>query len=270
MTTIHLMTTEELEQQLGNNDLLIIDCCTKEDFIEAHIPGSVNIEPGALQSGIAPASGSLPGEQQLQDLFSATGISSDKKIICLDAQGGTWAGRLIWTLDLFGIDNCYYLDGGRTAWLAEDCPVDSGETHPIASQFQGKLDESKRVYAETILNELDDENFIVWDSRSPEEYSGEKALAEKAGHIPGAFLLEWTDLQQAENHKRLKPIDEIKNMLKQRGVTPASKIVTHCQSHRRSGLTWMAGILAGYDIRAYDGSWGDWGNREDTPVEQVP
>ncbi|MNC70444.1 Thiosulfate sulfurtransferase [compost metagenome] len=91
-------------------------------------------------------------------------------------------------------------------------------------------------------------------------------LAARGGHIPGAVNLEWTDCQDRDRALRLR--EDLREMLAAHGITPEREIVTHCQTHRRSGFTYMAMRALGYpNLKAYAGSWSEWGNHPDTPVE---
>ena len=86
-----------------------------------------------------------------------------------------------------------------------------------------------------------------------------------SGHIPGAVNLDWLDTMDPDNGMRIR--SDIAALLQSRGITPDKKIITHCQTHHRSGLTWLIGKALAYDIKAYDGSWSEWGNDPDTPIE---
>lgn len=264
-----LIEPEQLSEQLGNSSLLIIDCSSEANFLQAHIPGAVHIKPSALQCGIKPAVGKLPDQPQLSALFSSVGLTPDKHVVAYDDEGGGWAGRLIWTLEVMGHSNWSYLNGGRIAWLAEQRATESGPAANQPSDYQASISNRYIAECDTVLNGLEQEDFAVWDARSAEEYRGEKVLAQRGGHIPGAVNIDWLDLMDPANHHRLKPLAELEQTLAAVGLSKDKTIATHCQSHHRSGLSWLVMKLLNYtNILAYHGSWSEWGNREDTPVEQ--
>lgn len=263
-----LLQTAELECHLSRQDLLLVDVSRTESYLQHHVPGAVHIPPGSLQCGIRPAVGKIPDAATLSAMFSAIGLTPERHVVCYDDEGGGWAGRLIWTLDAIGHRHYSYLDGGILAWLAEDRPVASGYTPPRPSEFRvNRLEQAPIADVEDILPRLGQPGFAIWDARSREEFEGTRVLAARGGHIPGAAHLDWLDLMDHHNHLRLKPLDEIRRMLEQRGISTDKDIVTHCQSHHRSGLTYLVAKILDYPhIKAYHGSWGEWGNRDDTPV----
>jgi thiosulfate/3-mercaptopyruvate sulfurtransferase len=112
-------------------------------------------------------------------------------------------------------------------------------------------------------------DFVVWDARSPGEFSGDIVRSARGGHIPAAINLEWTQLLDQQRNLRVR--DDAQQILNDLGLTHDKHIVTHCQSHHRSGFTYMVGRMLGYkNIRGYDGSWAEWGNLEHTPVALGP
>jgi thiosulfate/3-mercaptopyruvate sulfurtransferase len=119
-----------------------------------------------------------------------------------------------------------------------------------------------------VLSQIGDSDSIVWDARALEEYTGTKVTALKNGHIPGAVNLDWLELIDHDSNLRLKPLDILKRKLESLGIDKNKKIITHCQTHHRSGLSYLVGKILGLDIKAYDGSWSEWGNHPDTPVER--
>ena len=269
-----LISTQRCQSQLVKDDssnpkILPIFVGSTEAFSQIQIPGSVHVSPSQLVCGVAPANGKIADLDNLTYLFSSIGLKPDQTVITYDDEGGGWAGRLLWTLELLGHRQYHLLDGGIVAWQADGLPTQRGHFIPSAHSTESNysLDKSQLITADDIIKQLEDDNFAIWDARSEQEYQGEKVLAAKGGHIPGAANLDWLELMDRSQNLRLKPLEDIRKMLVDRGITTDKKIVTHCQSHHRSGLTWIVGKILGLDIYAYDGSWSEWGNLEHTPVE---
>jgi thiosulfate/3-mercaptopyruvate sulfurtransferase len=256
----------ELAGHLNDDDLQIIDLCRPEVYAKIHLPGAIHITPSELVSGVAPATGKLPGTDRLRSLFERIGYDPTKQIVAYDDEGGGWAGRFIWTLDIIGHERSSYLNGGLVAWMGEGLPTTTvqPQTKP-AKDLEFEIDLSPQVSMADTLSSIDDPQTIVWDARSAEEYRGQKLAAARGGHIPGAINLDWLDTMDRDNGLRIRK--DIETQLEQLGITRDKRVITHCQTHHRSGLTYIIGKSLGYDIRAYDGSWSEWGNQPDTPIE---
>ena len=262
---VDLIEPAQLVKQLGSQDLMILDVSNPATYRQLHIPGAIHINPSELVSGIPPATGKLPSEKHLNTLFSRVGYLSEKCIVVYDDEGGGWAGRLIWTLDLLGHKQLAYLNGGLHAWMSEQLPVENTPVQPVPTETNLTIvNPQARASAEDIMAELSG-SVAIWDARSPEEYNGSKQFAARAGHIPGAINFEWTRGMDTEQFYRLRK--DLLEQLEQIGLGRDKNIITHCQSHHRSGFTYLAARILGYkNIRAYDGSWSEWGNRSDTPI----
>jgi thiosulfate/3-mercaptopyruvate sulfurtransferase len=272
MATLPLIISPEaFNESPAHDDILLVAVVQQTVFNTHHIPGSILVEPAQLMSGVKPSVGKLPTKERLDALFSKIGLNSDKHVIVYDDEGGGWAGRLIWTLDIIGHKNYSYLDGGLSAWLKMGFPLsdmNSDDSIPEPTNFSASIHEELLVSKDQVLARLDDAGSIVWDARALEEFNGAKVTALRNGHIPGAANLNWLDLQDRENGLRLKPLPEIERQLNELGISKDKKVITHCQTHHRSGLTYLVGKALGYDIRAYDGSWSEWGNDPEVPIEQ--
>lgn len=263
-----LLEPAELEPILDREDLLIIDLGSADHYARHHVPGAVHLPAQVLQSGIQPAVGTLPGIEGLSLIFSRLGLTADKHVVVYDDEGGGWAGRMIWTLDVLGHQRYSYLNGGLHAWVNEGHPVETQANAPQASNYVASIDPGPVAEADDVLATLDDDGVLVWDVRSAEEYRGQRIFAARGGHIPGAVNLDWLELMDRSRNLRLLPRDQLQQRLEAAGITADKRVITHCHSHHRSGLSYLAMKLLGYpEIQAYHGSWAEWGNRPDLPVE---
>ena len=260
-----LVEPEALNNHLNNERLLIIDLCSDENYRRFHLPGAIHVAPSELVSGVKPASGKLPSTERLQNLFVRIGYSPDKHIVAYDDEGGGWAGRFIWTLDVIGHATKSYLNGGLIAWANVQLPLSTAVPQPEPTEVTLQINSSVIAEKEDVLASIEDESVIVWDARSPEEYAGTRIVAARGGHVPGAVNLDWLELMDRGHH--LKLINNLPELLKKKGFDKAETVITHCQTHHRSGLTYFAGKLLGLNIKAYHGSWSEWGNDPDTPIE---
>lgn len=262
-----ILEPEELETVLGNPDLLVIDLCQPALYRAMHVPGAVHVSPAELVSGIPPATGKLAPETQLNALFSRIGLSPEKFVVAYDDEGGGWAGRFIWTLDVIGHRRHAFLNGGIHAWRNEGHPLESGPVTPSAGSYRVSIDRSVIADMDEVLREIGNPATVVWDARSAEEYRGSRPGALRNGHIPGAINLDWLETMDRSRNLRLLGRDTLRGKLGELGISEAEKIITHCQSHHRSGLTYLVGKSLGLPIKAYDGSWSEWGNLPHTPIE---
>ena len=256
----------DLKARLDAPHVIVVDLSSAEQYKTGHIPGARFVEPKRTQLGLPPAPGLLPTQAALEALFGELGHTPDAVYVVYDDEGGGWAGRFIWLLDVIGHRAYHYLDGGIHAWIAEGYDVTQDVPPAVGGPVALTLHDEPTATREYLQSRLGAADLAIWDARSAAEYRGEKVLAAKGGHIPGAANFEWTAGMDKERSLRIRT--DMPEILKDLGITPDKEVITHCQTHHRSGFTYLVAKALGYPrVKAYAGSWGEWGNHPDTPVE---
>lgn len=264
-----IVEPQALEPLLAEPGLLILDLSSAENYARGHIPGAVHLPPERLLRGQPPLPHKAPDSAQLSQLASDLGLSADTQVVAYDDQRGPWAGRLVWTLHLLGHARASWLDGQLAAWCAAGGTLQTETNQPRPRSRQVTRDERLIADKDWLLSRLGNGDLCIWDARSAAEFQGEKrGGVARGGHIPGACNLDWLQTQQGPDDSRLKPLPELRALLEDAGMDLRKEMVTHCQSHRRSGLTYIVARALGCEpLRCYDGSWLEWGNDPATPVE---
>ena len=264
-----IIEPDQLEAVLHDPAVVIVDLCKAKQYKKAHIPGAHFINYPDILRVEKPMMGLPPTDEQFSRLVSALGINADTHVVAYDDEGGGCASRLIWTLHVFGHSKASLLNGGLFSWANEGHPLtkDVPERH----QSDYSLTNTGRYSAdrEYIMQHLDDTHTQLLDARSEKEYTGRKKFASKGGHIPGAVRYEWTDAMDRSNNLRLLPADTIRQRLEQSGISRDKEVIVYCQTHHRSAFSYVMLRALGYEnVKGYPGSWSEWGNRDDTPVER--
>jgi len=265
-----IVSPQQLQPLLGHDRLLLVDLSEPADYLAQHLPGAIHLPFQALIQPRPPAMGTLPDLPQLSAVFSAIGLREDSHVVAYDNTGNGRASRLLWTLDVLGHPAFSLLDGGLEAWVADGGPLESGQVAPRPSQYTARLrNPAALADLDYVRSRLEDDDVVVLDTRTPAEYAGTDQRAARAGHIPGAVNFDWTLAMDPHRQRRLLPEAVLRKRLRELGVTPDKEVIAHCQTHHRSAHTYIVLKHLGYQrVRGYAGSWSEWGNRDDTPIER--
>jgi thiosulfate/3-mercaptopyruvate sulfurtransferase len=258
-----------LAEHLGDAQLRIVDLRQPADYRAGHIPGAVYFPSESLFTTRNGVAGMLPDVEQIQEILRAAGIGADTVVVGYDDSDGLAPARLFWALDYVGQGNGRLLNGGWSAWSAAQLPASKDKVKPPRSEFVVQPRPARLADAEWVKSRVGDKDTALVDARSIEEYTGKRGTAKRLGHIPGAFHSEWRN--SLERDGRFRDPAQLAAEFAARGVVPDKEAVPYCQVFSRAAHTYFTLRWLGFPrVRGYDGSWAEWGNREDTPIESTP
>ncbi|MBM7573716.1 sulfurtransferase [Aquibacillus albus] len=264
-----LVDVEWVANHLDDENVQFVDL-RGEGYEGGHIPGASHITWPEIADPESPYDGVLLPAEPFAALMQEIGIDQDETVVIYDDGSSLSAARLFYALEYYGHQNLKIFNGGFTAWLnaGEDVSTESPEI--TKGDFVATANEKLVCDLETVEASLDDDNVIMLDTRSEEEYTGENLRAERGGHVPNAVHIEWSEaVEDVDGVPSFKSFDELTALYEEKGVTKDKTIVPYCQTNVRGAHTYFTLRLLGYDsIKPYEGSWAEYGNVSTTKIEK--
>ncbi len=263
-----LVTTEWLTTHLDDPLIRIVDTRRGDGYETSHIPGALRY-PASITPFLK-EQGRVPSAERFAELMSEMGIGDETLVIAYDDGNNLFAARLWWALNYYGHGLVKLLDGGWDLWIAERRAVTNVPATPRPASFTPKIDERWITEWEQVRAAIEKPGCGILDVRSDKEWTGADPMGTmRGGHIPDAVHLEWRETIDQVS-KRFKPAPVLREMFERLRLTRDKEVITYCQGGIRAAHTAFALRLAGYDqVRNYERSWSEWGNREDLPIENL-
>ena len=272
-----LVNTQWVEDHLDDRNVRIaeVDYDPKANYNLGHIPNSVLFD--WKRDINDPLTRNILSRDDCSILLQKAGINDSTTLILYGDFNNWFAAFAFWVFEYYGMKNTKIMNGGRKKWLEEDRPISKEiPSFPMGNFKPTGPNPALRAFLSQVRESLELDKTKRIDVRSPQEFTGEITApaeyptehAQRGGHIPGAVNIPWA--KAVNDDGTFKSADELTKLYQTVGITPEKEIITYCRIGERSSHTWFVlKHLLGYpDVKNYDGSWTEWGNMIDNPIEK--
>jgi thiosulfate/3-mercaptopyruvate sulfurtransferase len=252
---------------VGKDDVLFVDTRNYWKYAKGHIPGAENLELYAFHWADTSKHGLEAFAKQMVWLFSSMGVKPRTRVIFYQNNSGYDAARGVWLMNWLGHPTASMLDGGLNLWKRSGLELSNKDPKPRPrSKFQWRMNSDVIATFTTTLSSLSRQGSgsQILDVRSEKEYTGNARRAHKAGHIRSAVNIEWKkSLKRDGTFRGARQLRRLFTSLDLKSL-----VITYCQSGYRAAHSWLVLKALGFEnVKNYVGSWYEWGNEPNAPVE---
>lgn len=275
-----LVSTEWLAANLTDDEVRIVDASlppagdeerdARAEFALLHIPGAVFFDINEIADRENPLPHTMPDAKTFAASVGALGIGNGHRVVVYDSHGLFSAGRAWWMFRAFGHGNVAILNGGLPKWLSEGRATETGAPQPTPARFDARLDAAMVKDFDQVLANIATKESQVIDARGSPRFTAsapEPRAGLRGGHIPGSVNLPYPDILKAADGTLLEA-PELAEKFAEIPVDMTAPVIATCGSGvTAAALTFALHLLGKDDAAVYDGSWSEWGGRDDAPVE---
>lgn len=270
-----LVSTDWAANRLNDETVRFVEVdVNTRSYDSGHLPGAAGWNwKTELQDQLRRT---IASKEDFQALLSRSGITKNTTIVLYGDNNNWFAAWAYWLLKYYGHEDVRILDGGRKKWetegreLTRDIPEFEETDYTI-----GEVNQKYRAFRDDVAKTLGSSEYGLVDVRSPDEFTGKilappglDELSQRAGHIPGARNIPWSKAVNEDG--TFKSTEELKALYEAEGITPDKEIISYCRIGERSAHSWFVlnELLEYPNVRNYDGSWTEWGNLIEAPIER--